>query len=374
MIISLLGKSVVRPTSRIPRNIVRFAAGDAASVYEQVSRMYRNQELNQQRKRNDVLPVVNTRRKRALAVHDAGSSVASSGAPASSSKRPVFSSSKKTIKTSKFNVNYDRPVVVKELTIQHEFQLAPDAGPSISPLSHPQIQEWLNRKWAALIDTGSSAALDYQLEQRCIFVDTRALQWRADGIFHSYTMVLGAGPNASAMTDEKIHRLLREREQALLRRAYNKVDNLTEQLLLAGVFVNQKFHQYRADGIHHASDYQVYEHSDMDAPVSSLSDVEIKRWLNAHSFFAWTVKTERAIRIRAQLANEHVYFDARTRRYRKDGTKHMFARHKNAGPNASSLSEKEIHARLDQRYDAATIRDYERVEAIDKELEGTYVQ
>jgi cysteinyl-tRNA synthetase len=66
---------------------------------------------------------------------------------------------------------------------------------------------------------------------------------------HDYYLSEDAGPNASSMSDEQIHKLLAERLQAKMSRTFDIADKIQMQLIDSGVYVHDALKEWRADGI-----------------------------------------------------------------------------------------------------------------------------
>ena len=65
---------------------------------------------------------------------------------------------------------------------------------------------------------------------------------------HDYNMARGAGPITSSLSEEEIHGLLAERLACKLDRDFRNADMIQEELLEAGVVINDKRKEWRADG------------------------------------------------------------------------------------------------------------------------------
>lgn len=65
---------------------------------------------------------------------------------------------------------------------------------------------------------------------------------------HDYNMAEGAGPIVSSLSEKEIHELLAERLACKLARDYRNADMIQEELLEAGVMINDRQREWRADG------------------------------------------------------------------------------------------------------------------------------
>lgn len=65
---------------------------------------------------------------------------------------------------------------------------------------------------------------------------------------HDYNMARGAGPIVSSLSEKEIHELLAERLACKLARDYKNADMIQEELLEAGVMINDRQREWRADG------------------------------------------------------------------------------------------------------------------------------
>jgi cysteinyl-tRNA synthetase len=66
---------------------------------------------------------------------------------------------------------------------------------------------------------------------------------------HDYYLSENAGPNASSLSDEQIHKLLAERLQAKMSRTFDIADRIQMHLIDSGVYVHDALKEWRADGI-----------------------------------------------------------------------------------------------------------------------------
>ncbi len=65
---------------------------------------------------------------------------------------------------------------------------------------------------------------------------------------HDYTLAKDAGPNISSLSEEKIHELLAKRLSYKFDRDFDSADAIQAELLSAGVVINGKGKEWRADG------------------------------------------------------------------------------------------------------------------------------
>lgn len=72
---------------------------------------------------------------------------------------------------------------------------------------------------------------------------------------HDYVLSADAGPNASPYDEDEIHVHIAERLQAKLVHDFAKADKIQAQLMDAGVFMQDRRKEWRADGQAYANDY-----------------------------------------------------------------------------------------------------------------------
>jgi len=68
---------------------------------------------------------------------------------------------------------------------------------------------------------------------------------------HDYYLSEESGPNTSSLSEPEIHGLLAERLQAKMCRNFDIADNIQNDLITAGVFVQDGLKECRADGVAH---------------------------------------------------------------------------------------------------------------------------
>jgi cysteinyl-tRNA synthetase len=88
---------------------------------------------------------------------------------------------------------------------------------------------------------------------------------------HDYNMARGAGPIQSTLSEDEIHALLAERLECKLARDYPTADEIQAELIEAGVNVNDKQKEWRADGATFA-DFTARKY--VESPNSSSEDAD----------------------------------------------------------------------------------------------------
>jgi hypothetical protein len=70
---------------------------------------------------------------------------------------------------------------------------------------------------------------------------------------HDYMLSREAGPSTSDMSDDEIHELIAERMQSKMSRDFDNADRIKDILSDAGVFIDDRAREWRADGVRFAS-------------------------------------------------------------------------------------------------------------------------
>lgn len=96
---------------------------------------------------------------------------------------------------------------------------------------------------------------------------------------HDYTPCPVAGPNTSGWTEEKIHQFMAKRTACRRRGNFKEADNIQQQLIDVGVYMQDETRQWRADGRMFGRHYtgtqplrQPYRPSHKDATTAALDD------------------------------------------------------------------------------------------------------
>jgi cysteinyl-tRNA synthetase len=156
---------------------------------------------------------------------------------------------------------------------------------------------------------------------------------RAEAMFknhgHNYKLEFGAGPNVSKLDDHVIHQILTERHQHRINREFAEADRITEYLNAAGVSVNDRTREWRADGRGrldrgfgpmsgtHGHDYEVAP--DAGPNKSKLDEREIHALLAARLKCKLFRDFAGADEIQTELHAAGVYIHDKQRIWRADG-------------------------------------------------------
>jgi cysteinyl-tRNA synthetase len=223
-----------------------------------------------------------------------------------------------------------------------KYSICKDAGPNISKLSNDEIHQLL-RAYASTTDTDRIREYNRILEDTGVFVNNRTHHWRADGVFHGYMQASDAGPNCSSLTDKEIHAKLSERHKNKLRGYYSLADRILEELAINGVYVSDRSHTWRADGIHH--DFKIWKGASR-TNVSQLTDKEIHEQLSLRTKLKATRQFEEDTKLQNEMTAKGVFVDTRIMQWRADGVMHGYTLDPDAGPKTSTATDKEIHGLL----------------------------
>ena len=94
---------------------------------------------------------------------------------------------------------------------------------------------------------------------------------------HDYALASDAGPNIASISEEKIHELLAKRLSCKFDRDYDGADELQAELLSAGVVIDGKAREWRADGQYFSNNFapREYKMSPHNCDISNeLHDIE----------------------------------------------------------------------------------------------------
>jgi cysteinyl-tRNA synthetase len=218
---------------------------------------------------------------------------------------------------------------------------------------------------------------------------------------HDYDKSFDAGPNASSLSEERIHSMIAERLQAKLNRNFDVADRLQYELVEAGVFVHDAMKQWRADGIPFG-DFEgrggkpgmtkgswsdrnrPYQKSDYSVDIEGAED-QIAELVEARSKCKASRDYMGADRIRDDLRDDFdVHIDDRLREWSVGGN---FGDQHNAqraisqsmktrgyvklesSPDLSSPADEEyVQTKIDERQEAKKMRDYDTADSIRDEL------
>jgi cysteinyl-tRNA synthetase len=236
--------------------------------------------------------------------------------------------------------------------VRHNYRLSAGAGPNTSSLSEGEIHMLLEKRmrfrWRQQI-RNSDEILDH-LENAGVFVDDSNKEWRADSIDYfqrnQYKLCADAGPNRSAMNQSNIHNLLSQRWHFLMARDFAEADRLTNELFIAGVYVNDLTREWRADG--KTCNFKLI--SGAGPIISSLSEDNIHLLLETSFHHVMKQNFVAAEDIQRQLLAAGVHIDLENNRWRADGIFHHYRLCPLAGPISSDLSVDEIHKFLEERW------------------------
>jgi hypothetical protein len=84
-----------------------------------------------------------------------------------------------------------------------------------------------------------------------VFVDDEVMEWRGDGIFHTYQLTPDAGPIIATLPVDEIHALIGKRVRHKKFKDFSKADLILNYLKGAKVYLNDKKREWRADGINY---------------------------------------------------------------------------------------------------------------------------
>jgi cysteinyl-tRNA synthetase len=97
------------------------------------------------------------------------------------------------------------------------------------------------------------------LMEKEVAIDDLNRMWRADGVRVfvaegrnsklDYTYAPNAGPSQATMTDEEVVKLLADRQECRYNRDFDEADRIHDDLLEAGVQIDDENRLWRADGI-----------------------------------------------------------------------------------------------------------------------------
>jgi hypothetical protein len=135
--------------------------------------------------------------------------------------------------------------------LRHNYELSAEAGPSRASLSEAEIHKLLAKHWyfKSLNDFDNTDWVSHSLLDAGVFVDEESLEWRADGVRHNYQLSPDAGPCSSSLPETDIHELIEKRMRCRWRQDFKTADRIRLELSDAGVFVDDKKKEWRADGI-----------------------------------------------------------------------------------------------------------------------------
>ena len=218
---------------------------------------------------------------------------------------------------------------------------------------------------------------------------------------HDYDISPDAGPNSSALADDKIHELLAERLQAKMSRNFNVADSIQIDLINSGVYVHDGLKEWRADGIPFGdfdggrgpgrtrgsrSDFnRPYEKSIYSDEVIGCDDSTINKLVMERSKYKVNKDYEKADAIREGLRSKfNVIIDDKLKEWSVGGSfgeehdkqREMAEKFANRGIIKSPASmaaqnegdEEEIQALVDERTDFKADRNYVEADAIREDL------
>ena len=135
--------------------------------------------------------------------------------------------------------------------IMHSYQKSPLSGPITSHMKEEEVHHWLAERWQRKISQEFADAdrIYDELYQSGVFVDDEAMEWRADGIYHTYRPTPDAGPISSTLPVDEIHTLIGKRMRHKKFRDFVKADLIMQYLRGAKVHLNDKKREWRADGV-----------------------------------------------------------------------------------------------------------------------------
>ena len=230
----------------------------------------------------------------------------------------------------------------------HDYFPYAEAGLSISTLDEDSIHQLIAERLQCRInrDFDRADAIQQKLNDAHVHLDDLRKLWRCDGkrFPHDgkeYTYATNAGPIISGMPEEKITQLIRERFCCRISRDFETADQIQATLLDAGVFVNDNDRTWRADGESFSGERQRVDNALGGRNVERIPVGGAKRNppRNAFGFL-----------------------------------EHNYQRAEAAGESISPLSEAEIHRLIEERLRYKMNHDYDRADAIHKELIAANVQ
>jgi hypothetical protein len=270
-------------------------------------------------------------------------------------------------------------------TMQHDYKLAPGAGPVVSPLSEETIHALLSERLRCMVEHNSERLrrIEEQLFEANVVVDDIAKEWRADsihnanksrwafprarfsvdrsgngrylemeGVRHDYRLFVDAGLNTSTLTEDEIHDLLTERYICRRNRNYERSDSLRTELESHGVYVDDKNKKWRADGLKFVNQSHHYKMAKDSGPfTATISESEIHKLLVKRQYCRINQDFDKEDQLSKYLERCGVSVDDTKFEWRADGVRfaqlqHKYALSPDAGPSRSSMTEAEIHKHL----------------------------
>ena len=138
--------------------------------------------------------------------------------------------------------------------IRHSYQKSPLAGPDTSTLSLDDIHDLLAQRWQCKLsrDFASADRMFNELYQAGVFVDDLAMEWRADGIYHTYRphhppdhhdpkMIIAP----AKLTMDEIHALIGKRVRCQKFKDFVQADDILQRLKDARVYMDDQRKEWR---------------------------------------------------------------------------------------------------------------------------------
>jgi cysteinyl-tRNA synthetase len=133
---------------------------------------------------------------------------------------------------------------------------------------------------------------------------------------HDYVLAHDAGPNASKLSLDVIDKLLGERLQARIAGDFDAADQIRDELIQAGVFVDDKKKKWRADGVWHGYEQKGFNDS-------ALSQGEIHARLANFQSTKIAGRYQEADEIRRELREYGVFIDDKLKQWRTTSLKSL---------------------------------------------------
>jgi len=206
-----------------------------------------------------------------------------------------------------------------------------------------------------------------------------------------YVMSEDSGANNSLLSNSEINKMLARRIEARFQKDYILADSIRQTLLDAGVYVDDRSRQWRADGARfsrqsgrgHGHAYTMAD--DCGPNTSQLSDAEIDEMLSRRGEARLKRNFILADSIRQKLLESGVYVEDKLKEWRADGTPfettrginlfkkygpkgHDYQLFAECGPKMSRISDQEIDRLLAERIKAKVDRNYPLADKYKNEL------